>query len=603
VDTVFPRDISDHALIGDMRSAALVGGDGAVDWFCPGRFDAPSVFGALLDAERGGYWSIRPADPATATSRQFYLPDTNVLVTRFSTPDGVVEVWDTMVVVRAHDAEHRQRLVRDVRGVRGSVRLRFELQPRFDYGRRDHRVQRADHGAVFDDGFVRLTLDTDLALTLDGGDASAEVTVETGDTFGSVLTVAESADAPEEPAPATSDLIDATVAFWQAWLHQSRYRGRWREAVERSALVLKLLTHEPTGAVIAAPTTSLPEVIGGERNWDYRHVWVRDAAFSMYALLRLGFSDEAGAFIEWLMLRLADEKDGGDLGPLRSMYDIDGETTSGEYTLDNWRGHRDSAPVRVRNDAADQLQLDIYGELIDSVYLYDKNSDGIGYDDWMRLTQAADWLAENWQRADEGIWETRGGRQAHTYSRVMSWVAFERLLRVARQRGLPGDLGKWMRVKDEIAASVFDSGWNEQLGAFTQFADSDVLDASLLLMPAVKFVSPSDPRYRSTVAAIEKDLVTDTLVFRYHAALSPDGLDGEEGTFSMCSFWYVEALTRTGRTPEAKLALEKMFTYANPVGLYAEEIGPDGSQLGNFPQAFTHFSLISAAVNLDRALG
>lgn len=598
-----PRTISEHGLIGDMRSAALVGDDGAIDWFCPGRFDAPSVFGAILDPERGGHWRIGPIDP-DATSRQFYLPDTNVLVTRFATAGGVVEVWDAMIVERARDPHHRQRLVRNVVGVRGTVEMRFEFAPQFDYGRRPHHVATSDDGAVFADEETRLSLQTPLALDIVDGTAVAELTVSVGEECESVLIVGSPADEPDAPVGPTRPLVDATVRFWQTWLGQSHYRGRWREAVHRSALVLKLLTHEPSGAVIAAPTTSLPEVIGGERNWDYRHVWVRDAAFSMYALLRLGFVDEARGFIGWLMDRLEDRAHCDDgMGPLRSMYDIDGNTTSGEFTLDHWRGHRDSAPVRVRNDAADQLQLDVYGELIDSVYLYDKHSDGIGYDDWVKLTGAADWLAENWGRPDEGIWETRGGQQLHTYSRVMSWVAFERLIRMARSRGLSGDQTMWMRVKDEIASEVFSDGWNAELGAFTQYARSDVLDASLLLMPAVKFVSPSDPRFRSTLAAIEAELVTDTLVFRYHAARSPDGLDGEEGTFSMCSFWYVEALTRTGRLDEAKLALEKMFTYANPLGLYAEEVGLDGAQLGNFPQAFTHFSLISAAVNLDRAIG
>lgn len=586
-----------------MRSAALVADDGTVDWFCPGRFDAPSVFGAILDPDRGGHWRIGPTDPE-ATSRQFYLPDTNVLVTRFATASGVVEVWDAMIVERAHDTEHRQRLVRNVVGVRGSLDMRCEISPQFDYGRRPHRADISGHGAVFSDERTVLSLHTPVALRVVDATASAEMTVTVGDEYEFMLVVGSPGDEQDDSVPSTRPLIDATVAFWQGWLRQSQYRGRWREAVHRSALVLKLLTHEPTGAVIAAPTTSLPEVLGGERNWDYRHVWVRDAAFSMYALLRLGFIEEARGFINWLMSRLEDRAHCDDsLGPLRSMYDIDGNTTSGEFTLDHWRGHRDSTPVRVRNDAADQLQLDVYGELIDSVYLYDKHSDGIGYDDWSRLTGAADWLAENWRRPDEGIWETRGGRREHTYSRVMSWVAFERLLRMARSRGLPGDLPQWMRVKDEIAASVFSDGWNDELGAFTQYSHSDVLDSSLLLMPAVKFVSPSDPRFRSTVAAIERELVTDTLVFRYHAARSPDGLNGEEGTFSMCSFWYVEALTRTGRLDEAKLALEKMFTYANPLGLYAEEVGLNGAQLGNFPQAFTHFSLISAAVNLDRAIG
>jgi GH15 family glucan-1,4-alpha-glucosidase len=394
----------------------------------------------------------------------------------------------------------------------------------------------------------------------------------------------------------------ATVAFWRRWLSASRYRGRWREMVHRSALTLKLLTYAPTGAIVAAPTTSLPEEIGGERNWDYRYVWIRDAAFCVYALLRLGFTGEAEAFIGFLS-RLAKRGADGQSGPLQSMYGIDGRTDLPERELEHLEGYLGSAPVRVGNGAVGQLQLDIYGALIDSIYLYNKWGRPISSDQWDEVCVLVDWVCAHWDQPDEGVWETRGGRKDFTYSRLMSWVAVERAMRVARQRGLPADLVRWARQRDRIYRQIMERGWHEQRGAFVQHYDSSVLDASVLLMPLVKFIAPTDPRWLSTLDAITSELVSDSLVYRYNPSVAPDGMEGDEGTFSICSFWYVEAMARAGRLDEAQLAFEKMLTYANHLGLYSEEIGPTGELLGNFPQAFTHLALISAAYNLDRQLG
>ncbi|MFY0407641.1 glycoside hydrolase family 15 protein [Solicola sp. PLA-1-18] len=600
--------IAEHGLIGDLRTAALVGMDGTVAWFCAGRFDSPSVFGSILDDEKGGAWRIHPVD-GSSRSQQFYYPSSNVLITRFMNDEGVVEVHDFMPIVRPHDPDHRQRIVRRLVGVRGQMTMRLDLSARPDYAREEPTTREHDGCVLIESDTVRLALSATVDLDVDGPDVSSEVTLRSGEKALFVLEVL-TGDADGTPCDSsdTDELFDTTVAFWQHWLSRSTYTGRWREMVDRSALTLKLLTHEPSGAIVAAPTTSLPEDIGGERNWDYRYVWIRDAAFSIYALLRLGFTEEAEAFMRWLSERIG-EADGHELGPLRVMYTIDGSTEMPEIELDHLSGYAGSRPVRVGNGAAEQLQLDIYGEIIDSAYLFNKYGAGISHDAWKDLTHVLDWVLDNWDQPDAGMWEARSEPQDYTTGRLMAWVAVERMIRVARQRGLPADLERWCTVRDEIYAQVMERGWNDEIGAFTQVLDGTALDASILLMPLVKFVAPNDPRFLSTLEAVKAQLVEDSLVFRYrmeddHGDLGvDDGLTGNEGTFSLCSFWYVEALTRAGQLPEARLALEKMFTYSNHLGLYAEMIGITGDQLGNYPQAFTHLSLVSAAINLDRSLG
>ncbi len=594
--------IAEHGLIGDLHTVALVGTEGTIDWYCCPSFDSPSVFGAILDADRGGRFSLKPSI-GNWTSKQLYFPDTNVLITRFLSAEGVGEVEDFMPIGELRGGTHRQRLIRRVVGVRGRMHFELVCAPRFDYGRDRHQVQRHRHGVVFEASDLRLALETEAPIDVRGGDAHASVELSAGESATFVLEHLRDAYEPHShSAEEMRELVEGTVAYWRSWLSQSRYKGRWREMVHRSALTLKLLTYQPTGAIVAAPTTSLPEVLGGERNWDYRYTWIRDAAFSLYALLRLGFTQEAAAFMDWLNHRVSSER-WERTGPLNVLYGIDGRRELPEQLLDHLEGYRGSAPVRIGNDAAAQLQLDIYGELVDSIYLYNKYGKPISHDSWEDLSRIVEWVSDHWDQADEGIWETRGGRQPFTYSRLMCWVALERALRIANTRGLPADRIGWGQARDRIYRQIIARGWHQSRQAFVQHYDTDVLDASLLLMPLVKFIAPTDPRWLSTLEAIGEELVSDSLVYRYNVEASPDGLRGAEGTFSICTFWYVEALARAGRLDQARLVFEKMLTYANHLGLYAEEIGPTGEQLGNFPQAFTHLALISAAVNLDRQLG
>jgi GH15 family glucan-1,4-alpha-glucosidase len=593
--------IAEHGIIGDLHTVALVGTNGSIDWYCCPAFDSPSVFGAILDADRGGYYRIAPTDGG-GTVKQLYLPDTNVLITRYLTAGGVGEVQDFMPVERVR-GRHHHRLIRRVLGVRGQLRMALDIQPRFNYAMDDHATLFYENGVVFRSPGMSLALQTPIALEGDDRGLRCEFTLEPGQSATFVLE-----QVPDDYVPRrysedeATNAFDSTVAYWRGWLAQSRYQGRWREMVHRSALTLKLLTYEPTGAMVAAATTSLPEGIGGGRNWDYRYTWIRDAAFSVYALLRLGFSEEAAAFMDWLTDRFQQPRPGVS-DPLQVMYDIRGGFDLKEQILPHLEGYRGSAPVRIGNGAASQLQLDIYGELIDSVYLHDKYASPIHYDAWSDLCRVIDWIAGHWDQADEGIWEVRGGSQNFTYSRLMSWVAVERAIRIATSRGLPADLTRWQSTRDAIYRQIMDKGWNPGRRAFVQHYDSDVLDASVLLMPLVKFIAPTDRRWLSTLDAISRELVSDSLVYRYNVGASPDGLEGDEGTFSMCTFWYVEALARAGRLDEARLVFEKMLTYANHLGLYSEEIGLTGEALGNFPQAFTHLALISAAYCLDRQLG
>jgi len=531
-------------------------------------------------------------------------------VTRFMTEAGVGEVIDFMPVADG-PATDRHRLVRMVRVVRGTMRFVAEIQPRFDYARKDHAVALTEEGVVFSSDDLVLTLHrvgdpvehgSERAGVVEpaGGGVRVTVTLNAGDVTGLML---ESGGAPPRQI-SRDELIDMFVEtrqYWRQWLDRSTYTGRWREVVTRSAMTLKLMTYAPTGALVAAPTCALPEQVGGERNWDYRYTWVRDASFSVYALLGLGYTEEAEAFVSWLGDRIA-ESAGEASGPLKIMYRVDGSSDLFEETLDHFDGYRGSQPVRIGNGAADQLQLDIYGEAMDSIHLADTHGLPLSHVAWTQVRNMLDWVCDNWDSPEEGIWETRGGRQPFTYGRFMCWVALDRAIRLAQSHGRPAAVPRWIEQRDRIYEQIMARGWHKERQAFVQHYNTDVLDASLLLMPLMGFVAPRDPMWTSTLTAMDEELVSDSLVYRYNPSASPDGLRGSEGTFTLCSFFYVDALARSGRLDDARLTFEKMMTYANHLGLFAEEIGLTGEQLGNFPQAFSHLALINAAVNLDYQL-
>jgi GH15 family glucan-1,4-alpha-glucosidase len=586
--------IEEHGIVGDLRTVALVGTDGTVDWYCPSRFDAPSLFGALLDARKGGYFSLRSR--SSGRPKQLYLPDTNILLTRFQGAEAVGEVIDFMVPETSGTGRARDLLVRQARAVRGRVTFELACHPAFDYGRAPHAVRLVTGvGAVFESSAGRCVLRSDVALKIEESGVAATFTLEDGQ--GGAIELEWNGEVRPLAAGETEELFTRTSDFWQNWVSQSRYRGRWREMVQRSALVLKLLVYHPTGALVAAPTTSLPEQLGGGRNWDYRYSWLRDAAFTIYALMTLGFLEEAASFMEWVQRRCESATAERDV---MIMYSIDGNEDVEETILDHLDGYQGSRPVRIGNSAVGQRQLDVYGELMDSVYLYNREAP-ISYDLWTGLCKRLDWLAKHWQEPDEGIWEIRGPRQRFTYSALMTWVAYDRAGRLARDRGLPAPVERWRKLAAAAHRYVQESCWDPELRSYVMYPGSKLLDASVLVMPLVKFAGPTDPRFLSTLDRITAELTSDSLVSRY-ASTGHDGIADGEGTFSLCSFWYVEALTRAGRVREARMIFEKMLTYANHLGLYAEEVGASGEALGNFPQAFTHLALISAAVNLDRAL-
>ncbi|HEU5301078.1 MAG TPA: glycoside hydrolase family 15 protein [Acidimicrobiia bacterium] len=597
------QPIEDYGIIGDLHTVAVVGKHGSIDFCSFPNFDSPTIFAALLDAEKGGRFSIRP-HLDEFTSKQMYLPDTNVLMTRFLAEEGVGDVSDYMPV-GFHPHDHPRVIVRRVKTVRGSMRFDVVFDPRFDYGRAEHTVEEREGEMVFasrGDDRTTIRLRTEAPMTIDRHGA-ARTTIELGAGESLAFMVEEVGDhlaSPCSEAGYASRAFKDTVNFWRAWIGRATYQGRWREMVHRSALTLKLLVSETHGSLIASPTFGLPEEIGGVRNWDYRFTWIRDASFTLYALNRLGYTEEAGRFMQWIHARCMDlEPDGS----LRIMYGHDGGPVPTEEMLDHLEGYRGSRPVRIGNGAAGQLQLDIYGELLDAIYLYNELGEPIPYQLWQNIVRLVDYVVASWRLPDDGIWEVRGGQQQFFFSRLMCWVAVDRGIRLADRRSFPCPFERWRSTRDEIYRDLMDNFYDERRGAFVQHRGATNVDAASLIMPLVKFVGPTDPRFLGTLRAISEDLVEDSLVFRYRTDdAASDGLTGDEGTFSMCSFWFAEAVARSGDVQRGRFLFEKMLGYSNHLGLYAEELGPRGEHLGNFPQAFTHLALISAAHAIDRKL-
>jgi GH15 family glucan-1,4-alpha-glucosidase len=593
--------IEDHGIIGDLHTVALVGKDGTIDFLCLPFFDSPSVFASLLDADKGGRFQIAP-QLDDAVQRQLYLPDTNVLLTRFLSDAGVAEISDFMPV---EDAGVAHNVVRRVKTIRGELQYVMRCDPRFDYARATHTVERkSDTEVLFvgraGAGALALRLRSSVPMKIIDGAAVAEFTLHADESASFVHEVATEEPSPSAHPDYVADAFKETVNFWRRWITRSTYTSRWREMVNRSVLVLKLLTSREHGSILAAPTFGLPEQIGGSRNWDYRYTWIRDSSFTLYGMMRLGFTGEAATFMRWIMARCDElEPDGS----LQIMYRVDGRRVTDEETLAHFEGYMGSRPVRIGNAAHTHLQLDIYGELMDAIYLYDKYGSPIGHDAWSNIVRLIDWVCEHWREKDESIWEVRSGRQEFLFSRVMCWVAIDRALRLASKRSFPTPFKRWYDVRDTIYRDIFERFWDASRGGFVQHPGAKTFDAAALLMPLVRFVSPTDPRWIATLRGIEEKLVADSLVYRYRLDDGfSDGLTGQEGTFSMCSFWYVECLSRMGDLQKARFFFEKMLGYANHLGLYGEELGPQAQHLGNFPQAFTHLALISAAFDLDRRL-
>lgn len=590
------RKIEDHGVIGDLRTCALIANDGTLDYFCWPNLDSPSVFSALLDSDEAGLFSLSPDWP-DARRMQLYLPDTTLLQTRWLDDLGVVEVTDYMPVCQREDRQPR--LIRRINVVHGSATINLRCAPVHDYARAETRATLQSGGVIFHaEGQPTLRLTGEVDFALEGSAAVASFTLQSGESREFIF---GADDDPQREEEGTESCFDATLAFWRQWSAQSSYQGRWREMVNRSALTLKLLTSWQHGSIAAAATFGLPEELGGERNWDYRAAWIRDASFSMYALMRLGYVDEAKHFTHWVSRCV--ENSHNDVEKLQVMYRIDSGTELHESELLNLSGYAGSTPVRIGNDAWRQSQLDIYGELMDAIYLANKYGEAISQRGWSHVSRMIDYVADHWEQRDAGIWEMRGEPQHFLHSRLMCWVALDRALRLGEKRSLSMPAERWTAARDAIRSDIWKNFWHKDAGHFVATRDGEFVDASMLLMPLVRFVGATDPDWLATLDVIKEKLVSDGMVRRYNVSETPaDGLQGEEGAFAACSFWYVECLARAGRTDEAHFEFEKLLNYANPLGLYAEEFDSRGHALGNTPQALTHLALISAAFFLDRKL-
>ena len=609
--------IRDYAIIGDAHAAALVATDGSIDWCCCPHFDSPALFCRLLDARKGGWCRIGPAGHFSA--ERAYLGDTNVLVTTFGADDGRIRVTDLMPVRpradkrtpdgtlgdRGEDIEASHRILRLVEGLNGEVELAVEFRPTFDFAYGTTEIVPCGSGAYAANGRESMSFRSPVALALDGrGAATGRRRVRAGERLWFTLDYHPTAEPPPDafslaaPGAALDAALRRTLAYWERWSARCTYEGPYHALVRRSALVLKLLTFEPTGAVIAAPTTSLPEQIGGVRNWDYRFTWLRDASLILYALQSIGYHAEADDFFDWLealCLRCG--------GGLQIMYTIDGGAQLPERMLDHLEGYRGSRPVRVGNAAAGQTQLDVYGEILDAAHLHvERTGRPLDLETWAVLRHFANEAAARWREPDQGIWEVRGGPRHFLYSKLLCWVALDRALKIAESTNVPGHLERWRRTREEIRRAILTDGYDEKLGAFTQVLGQSALDASALAIPLLGFLSPTDPRVRSTVERIRERLTANGLVYRYRTEETADGLPGGEATFALCSFWLVDNLALSGRVDEARALFERVAGYANDVGLLAEEIDPTtGELLGNHPQGFTHLALIRAALTIAKS--
>lgn len=597
--------IGDYGLIGDLHTAALVSGDGSLDWLCAPRFDSPSVFARILDSEHGGYFALRPAEPCASRAR--YLGATALLQTTFQTATGDATLTDYMPATpgvgprRFSHVHAPRRVVRLVEGLAGEVQFKVDFCPRPSYGRVVPSFRTAIDGvSVVGPAAWPLRLRASIALRIDDQSARGDFSVRAGERVALVL------ELNDPPTPCDSDVLTSALAdfamtsdFWQAWVGQCGYQGRYAGEVVRSAITLKLLTYAPTGAFVAAPTTSLPEEIGGVRNWDYRYTWIRDAAFAAYGLYLAGHPEDCDQLLEWFC-HVAMQSH----SKLQIVYGLHGERKLTERVLDHLAGYCGSRPVRVGNAAWRQFQLDVYGELLDCFHTgrrFGQLTTEEIHQYWHCFRGLVDFVVANWQRPDSGIWEVRSRPENFVYSKVMAWVALDRGIKAAEELGLPTDLTAWRRTRAAIRAQVLERGYDPQLGVFTRAYGDRTLDAANLLLPLVHFIDARDPRMISTIEAIQRDLSVDGLVYRYRDAA--DGVFGDEATFGVCTFWLIDNLTALGRLDEATDLFDRMLARATPLGLYAEEIEVRaGAQRGNFPQALTHIGLINAAVNLDRAI-
>ncbi|HWB61550.1 MAG TPA: glycoside hydrolase family 15 protein [Chthoniobacteraceae bacterium] len=596
------QPIENHGVIGDLRTAALVGMDGTIDFMCFPRFDSPTVFASLLDDRHGGRFQLAPQFDHQSR-KQMYLPDSCILLTRFFSDEGMAEVSDFMPVPAA--ANVPTRLVRRAKTVRGEVRFKMTCKPHFNYARAEHRIERrSGHEVAFissgrDRTALRLVSET--PVKLHAGAAVAEFTLRAG---ASALFVLEEAQPRTETACDSREfltqLFKETLNFWQRWMDRCTYSGRWREVVNRSALTLKLCISREFGSLVAAPTFGLPEIPGGPKNWDYRYTWIRDACFTINSLMALGYREEATAFMAWMEDRCREI---ADTGNLQVMYGIDGRRDLRESSLRNMEGYRGSSPVRIGNAAFEQSQIDICGELVNTALLYDSEIGPISNEMWDHLSRIITWATKNWRKKGSGIWEYREYHRRFLYSELMCWQALDSGIRLGHRRSLPYPVLKWISARNTIYKHILKAFWNPREKAFVQSPGSRLLDSANLQMPLTGFIGPTDSRWVSTHKVMQERLMSDTLVYRYEkhgkrsAAHSP-----EEGTFCICSFWNIECLARAGNVEQARLLFEKMLGYANHLGLYAEELGPCGEHLGNFPQAYTHLGLIGTAMELDRRL-